>query len=209
MELTWHGLSCFRLRERNHATIVTDPYTDKLGLPELKLRADVVTISHAARGHSNLNAVSGVEHVIDGPGEFEIGAVFITGIATFHEETGARNVVYLFDFDGLTVAHLGDMQHVPTQKQIDALEQVNVLLVPVGGGNSLNAAQASEVVSMLEPNIVVPMHYELPGLKVELESVDRFLKELGISDVKEEDSLRISSTNLPEETETVLLVPKL
>lgn len=209
MELTWYGLSCFRITERKHSTVVTDPYSSKYGLADLKLKADVVTVSHAARGHNYLSAVSGREHVLDGPGEYEIGGVFVTGIATFHKQTGDRNVVFVFDFNGLTVAHLGDMQEVPTQKQIEALEQVNILLVPVGGGNSLNASQASELVSMLEPNIVVPMHYGLPGLKVNLDDVDRFLKEMGVTDVEEKSSLKISSSTFAEGTETVLLLPKI
>lgn len=98
---------------------------------------------------------------------------------------------------------------MPSQTEIEALEEVNVLLLPVGGGNSLNAAQASELVSMLEPNIVVPMHYKLPGLNLELDELDRFLKEMGVTDPTQEDSLKISLTNLPEETETVILTPKL
>lgn len=114
----------------------------------------------------------------------------------------------MFDYDGLTVAHLGDMQKVPTQTQIEALEEVSVLLLPVGGGNSLNAAQASELVSMIEPNIVIPMHYQLPNLSIELDAVDRFLKEMGVTEPKEESVLKISSGNLPEETEIILLTPR-
>ncbi|MDX1414528.1 MAG: MBL fold metallo-hydrolase [Candidatus Promineifilaceae bacterium] len=208
MELTWYGLSCFRVTERKYASIITDPYNRSTGLPELKLKADVVSVSHQAPGHNYVAAVSGKQHIIDGPGEYEIGGVFITGIATFHNDNNIRNVVYVFDFNGLTVAHLGDMQQVPTQKQIEALEQVNILLVPVGAGKSLNAAQAAELVSMLEPNIVIPMHYHQSQLKIELDHVDRFLKEMGVTDVKQETSLKISSSNLPEETETVILLPK-
>ncbi len=208
MEITWYGLSCFRLVERKHASVVTDPYGKTVGLPELKLRADIVTISHRARGHSHLSAVSGSKQVLNGPGEYEIGGVFITGIATFDKEDNGRNVLYVFDMGGLSVAHLGDLQQVPEQKDIEALGQVNVLLTPVGGGNSLNAAQAAELVSLLEPNIVVPMHYQLPGLKVDLEGVDRFLKEMGITEPREEASLKITASGLPLETETVLLKPK-
>ncbi len=208
MELTWYGLSCFRIAERKHATVVTDPYASGLGLPALKLRADVVTCSHDAKGHNNFKAVGGWKHAFTGPGEYETGNVFITGIATVKERKTTKNVIYVFDFNGLTIAHLGDMKEVPTQTQIEALEQVNVLLVPVGGGNSLNAAQASELVSMMEPNIVVPMHYKLPDLKLELETVDRFLKEMGITDPKEESSLKLNSGSLPEVTETVLLTPR-
>ncbi len=208
MELTWYGLSCFRITERKHATVVTDPYRQAYGLPELKLKGDIVSISHDAKGHNNIGAVSNRVHVLDGPGEYEMGGVFITGIATFDENNSTRNVVYVFDYMGLTVAHLGDVQQVPTQKQIESLEQVNILLVPVGGGLSLNAAQAAELVSMLEPNIVIPMHYQLPGMTTDLETVDRFLKEMGVTDVREESSLKVTSTNLPEETETVILQSK-
>ena len=209
MELTWYGMSCFRISERKQATVVTDPYDGALGLPPLKLRADVVTVSHDANGHNYVKGIQGWQYDLTGPGEYEIGGVFITGIATADDARATPNVIYLFDYEGLTIAHLGDMQKVPSQTQIEALELVNILLVPVGGGNSLNAAQASELVSMLEPNIVIPMHYHIPKLKLKLEGVDRFLKEMGVTDPKEESSLRISSTNLPEETETVLLTPRL
>lgn len=208
MELTWYGLSCFRITERKQATVVTDPYGNGLGLPELKLRGDVITISHQARGHSNLDAVSGASHVLTGAGEYEIGGVFITAISNYDKESDRRNVLYVFDYNGITVAHLGDIERVPTQKQIEALGLINVLLVPVGAGNSLNATQAAELVSILEPNIVVPMHYQMPNLKIELQEVDRFLKEMGVSDVKEESTLKITSTAFPEETETVILTPK-
>lgn len=208
MEITWYGLSCFRLVERKHATVVTDPYSKTIGLPELKLRADVITISHKAKGHSNVSAVSGSKQVLDGPGEYEIGGVFITAISTYRKSNADRNILYVFDMGGVTVAHLGDLQQVPEQKEIEALGQVNVLLTPVGGGNSLNAAQAAELVSILEPNIVVPMHYKIPGLKLDLDDVDRFLKEMGVTESREEASLKITSSSLPEETETVLLKPK-
>ncbi len=209
MELTWYGLSCFRISERKQATIVTDPYKAGLGLPALKLKADVITSSHDAPGHNNVNAIIGWQHALNGPGEYEIGNVFITAITTANEIEDKQNIIYLFDYEGLTIAHLGDMQSVPKQSQIEALEQVNILLVPVGGGNSLNAAQASEVVSMLEPNFVIPMHYHIPGLKLELENVERFLKEMGVTDPSEESSLKVNLGNLPEETETVLLIPKI
>ncbi len=210
MELTWYGLSCFRLSERNQDTIVTDPYNNGLvGLPALKLKADIVTISHQAEGHNNLRAVSGYKHALTGPGEYEIGGIFITGISTTLTPDSRRNVLYLFDYGDLTVAHLGDIARVPSQAQIEALGQVNVLLLPVGSGNSLNAVQAAELVSLLEPNIVVPMHYQVPGLQLDLEGPERFLKEMGLSHVNEESSLKISASNLPEETRIVLLAPKI
>jgi L-ascorbate metabolism protein UlaG (beta-lactamase superfamily) len=206
MEINWYGMSCFRITERKHATIVTDPYAADMGLGELKLKADVVTISHDALGHNFTQAVSGMEHVLDGPGEYEIGSVFITGISTSSKSRKFNNIIYVFDYDGLTVAHLGDIGAVPSQKQIEDLEMVNVLLVPVGAGSSLNAARAAELVSMIEPNIVIPMHYELPGLKPTLDPLEKFLKEMGATDAKVAPSLKVSSADsLPEETEVVIL----
>lgn len=209
MEITWYGLSCFRLTERNLATIVTDPYDGSLGLPPLKLRGDVATISHDAQGHNYAAAVSGVQHKLTGPGEYEIGGVFITGVATNFDAKAKQNVLFMFDYEGLTIAHLGDMTKVPTQTQIEDLEQVNVLLVPVGGGGGLNAAQSAELVSLLEPNIVIPMHYKIPELNLKLDDVERFLKEMGITKPQEESSLKVTAGGLPEETQVVLLTPRL
>lgn len=210
MEITWYGLSCFRITERKLATVVTDPYSPSIGLGDLKLKGDVITVSHDADGHNYQRAVSGSEHTLDGPGEYEIGGVFITGIATPSKDGKFNNAIFVFDYDGFTVAHLGDIGSVPSQKQIEDLELVNVLLVPVGDGSSLNAARAAELVSMIEPNIVVPMHYKLPNLKIKLDGVDRFLKEMGVTDPKEVDSLKITSaSDLPEQGEVVLLTPKL
>lgn len=208
MELTWYGLSCFRLSDRGQATVITDPYYSKVGLPSLKLKADVVTVSHEGTGHNNLAAVSGYSHALTGPGEYEIGGVFINGLSTAQRPEDRPNVVYVFDYGGLTVAHLGDMAQVPTQTQIESLELINVMLVPVGGGNSLNASQAAELVSMLEPNVVVPMHYATPGLKLPLDGVERFLNEMGVTEVQQETSLRLTTSRLPEETEVVVLTPR-
>ncbi len=208
MDITWYGHSCFRITERNFLSIVTDPFDESLGYPMPKLKADIVTISHNAPGHNNLAAVKGFRRVIDGPGEYEIGGVFIIGVATYDHrlENPRRNVVYVLDFDNLTVAHLGDLDHVPSQSMVDALGSIDVALVPVGGGGALSSSQAAEVVSLLEPSIVVPMHYQTDALRgMELDPVDRFLKEMGINSYQEEPLLRVSSNNLPEQTQVVIL----
>ncbi|MBI2976631.1 MAG: MBL fold metallo-hydrolase [Chloroflexi bacterium] len=211
MEITWYGHSCFRLTERGLATIVTDPYNDSIGYDVPRLKADIVTVSHEAPGHNNVEAVKGAR-LITSPGEYEIGGVFITGIPTQRpgdrkkkDEANGKNTLYLFDFDGLTVAHLGDLDHVPTQAQIEDLGAVTVALVPVGGGGGLNAAQAAEVISLIEPYIVVPMHYKTPDTKLKLDPLSKFLKEMGLSTVKTEESLTVKKGSLPEETHVAVL----
>jgi len=211
MEITWYGHSCFRLTERNFATVVTDPFDNKsIGYSSLKLRSDIVTVSHDAPGHNNTDAVKGTSHVIDGAGEFEIGGVFITGVQTDGarkkgKEEGADNTVYVFDYDGITVAHLGDLKQVPTQSEIELFGTVNVALVPVGGGGGLNAAKAAEVISLLEPNLVIPMHYSTPATKLSLDELNKFLKEMGLSKLDAQPSLKVTRSSLPSETHVVVL----
>ncbi len=209
MEITWYGHSCFRLTERNYATVVTDPYdSKKIGYEPLKLKAEIVTLSHDAPGHNYSDAVKGSTHVLTGPGEFEIGSVFITAVQTDSagkKKDKVRNTVYVFDYDGITVAHLGDLQQIPTQSEIELLGTVNVALIPVGGGNSLNAAKAAEVVSMLEPNLVIPMHYATPDSKVSLDAINKFIKEMGLSKPESQPLLKVSRSGLPDETHVVVL----
>lgn len=210
MEINWYGHSCFRLTERGMATVVTDPYDNTaVGFKPLKLRGEIVTVSHEAPGHSFVKSVQGRSRVINGPGEFEIGGVFITGVQTNQKSKRTanepRNTLYVFDYDGVTVAHLGDLQLVPSQTEIESLGGVNVVLVPVGGGKSLNASKAAEVVSLLEPGIVIPMHYQVPESKIKLAPLSRFLKEMGVGKIDPVPSLKITRTSVPTEARVVVL----
>lgn len=210
MEITWYGHSCFRLTERGMATVVTDPYDNaSTGYAPLKLKADIVTVSHDAAGHNNSKVVKDTAHVITGPGEYEIGGVFITAVQTNGNSKNGngelRNTLYVFDFNGIMVAHLGDLKRIPSQKEVEALGAVNVALVPVGSGGGLNAAKAAEVISLLEPKIVIPMHYATKDVKIELDSLDKFLKEMGLSASEPEKSLKVTRSGLPQETRVVVL----
>jgi L-ascorbate metabolism protein UlaG (beta-lactamase superfamily) len=210
MEIVWYGHSCFRLTERNMATVVTDPYDhNSAGYEPLKLKADIVTVSHEAPGHNYVAAVKGKTRLITGPGEYEIGGVFITGVQTNghskRTDEEPRNTLYVFDYDGITVAHLGDLRRVPTQMEIEALGTVNVALVPVGGGGGLSAAKAAEVVSVIEPGIVIPMHYGTPDSLIKLAPLSKFMKEMGLGSVDAVDSLKVSRGSIPEETRVVVL----
>lgn len=208
MEITWYGHSCFRLRDRS-ATVITDPYDKTIGYSLPRVRADVVTVSHDHHDHNHVPGIKDNPKVISGPGEYEIKGVFITGIPTFHDRRGGkdrgRNTVYLFEFEDLTVCHLGDLGHVPTQTQVETLSNIDLLLIPVGAVSTINAAQAAEVVSLLEPMIVIPMHYKTPALALKLDPVTRFLKEMGVKPPTPLESLKVTRPTLPEETQVVLL----
>ncbi len=208
MDITWYGHACFRLRDKG-ATVVTDPYDQSIGYTLPKVRADIVTVSHNHADHNYASGIKGTPKVVDGPGEYEIKGVFITGIATFHDrKKGAQrgcNTVFLFEFDGLTICHLGDLGHVPTQTQVEALSDADILLIPVGGVSTIGAPQAAEVISLLEPKIVIPMHYKTKALTIKLASVNGFLLEMGLKKLTAQESLKVTAGTLPEETQVVLL----
>jgi L-ascorbate metabolism protein UlaG (beta-lactamase superfamily) len=209
MHMTWYGHSCFRLRGRS-GTVVTDPYGDELGYSLPRLRADIVTVSHDHPDHASVKAIRGNPKIIDGPGEYEIKGVFVIGIPSYYEDSpkqpGVRNTVFLLDLDGVTVCHLGDMRRVPTQTQIEELGNVDVLLIPVGGGSTLGPAKAAEVVSLLEPKVVVPMHYGTSLLKgLKLQPVSQFLREMGLKEVAPVDKVNITKSALPSEAQVMVM----
>lgn len=212
MDVTWYGHACFRIKDRT-ATVVMDPYHKSIGLSLPSLKANIVTVSHDHPGHSNTKAVKGRPFIIDGPGEYEVSNVFVTGIRTFHDARAGKergkNTVFLVDMDGLTICHLGDLGHLPKQSQVEALGDIDVLLVPVGGVDSLRASQAAEVISLMEPKIVIPMHYRLKDLAFKLDPVTKFFKELGLTSAEEQEVLKVSKSALPSETQIVVLRPKL
>ena len=190
-------------------TLVADPYGDTLGLSMGNVRASVVTVSNSHPNHSNARAVSGDPFIIEGPGDYEIGNFYVTGLATPHdvgkEELGV-NTVYVVTVEGVTVCHLGDLSQPMAAPLVQRLGQPDVLFVPAGGICTISAAQASEVVGQLSPKIVVPIHYSTGELTTaEVEPVDVFLAEMGATEVSSEPSLSVSETTLPRDLQLVLL----
>lgn len=211
MDIVWHGHACFRLRGRD-TTVVTDPYDRSLGFPPLRLTADVVTISHPDAHHGSLESVQAAgERLrrVDGPGEYEVAGALIEGVATYRDKqrgtTRGKNTAYVIHLDDLSVCHLGAIGHTLSSSQIEAMKDADILLVPVGGGGALDGAEAAEVVSQLEPRIVIPMYYGTPAIP--LESVERFCKELAVTEAAVQPRLAITRSGLSDETRVVLLAP--
>jgi L-ascorbate metabolism protein UlaG (beta-lactamase superfamily) len=211
LDVTWLGHGCFRLRGRN-AAVVTDPYPPSIGLKLQRLDADLVTISHEHENHSYTQVVRDAAYEIRGPGEYEVAGVSVIGVPTYHDaEKGAkrgRNTIYLIEIDDVNVCHLGDLGHRLDDADAEAISSADVLLVPVGGRSAINAAQAAEVVRQLEPRYVIPMHYAIPGLKVELDSVDRFLKEMAVTAAEPQPKLSVQRSSGEYETKVVVLEPR-
>jgi L-ascorbate metabolism protein UlaG (beta-lactamase superfamily) len=212
MDIIWSGYSCFRLKGKNN-TVVTDPTPPGLGYTLDTSPADIITLSHQHPDHSFTGSTAGNPRVISRPGEYEIRNVLIIGIPSYHDaENGARlgkNTIFVIEIDDITVCHLGDLGHPLSAKQIEEIGNVDVLLVPVGGGDTIGGSQAAGLVRAMEPKIVIPMHYKTPTLTKELETVDKFLKEMGISEAVPLPKLVLNKSTLPLATQVTLLNPSI
>jgi L-ascorbate metabolism protein UlaG (beta-lactamase superfamily) len=208
MDITWLGYSCFRLKGKN-STVITDPFPPELGYSINKPNADIVTVSHNHRNHAYTETVQGNPRIIYRPGEYEIGGVLIIGISAFHDaENGAalgKNNVFAIEIDDITICHLGDLGQPLSAKQIEEIGNIDVLLIPVGGVTTITAAQAAALVRSIEPKIVVPMHYKTPTLTRELETVDKFLKEMGLTEIAPQPKITFNKSNLPLTTQVMVL----
>jgi L-ascorbate metabolism protein UlaG (beta-lactamase superfamily) len=191
--------------------VVTDPFPPSIGLKLSRLEADLVTVSHEHDNH-NYTQVVREAYEIHGPGEYEVAGISVIGVPTYHDaEKGAkrgRNTVYLIEIDDVRICHLGDLGHRLDDSEAEAISSPDVLLVPVGGRSAINAAQAAEVVRQLEPRFVVPMHYAIPGLKLELDPIDRFLKEMGVTVSEPQPKLSVQASSGEYETKVIVLEPK-
>ena len=207
MEISWLGHSCFLLRGKN-VTLITDPFSPQLGHSLGKINAPIVTISHNHPGHNYAEGVGGNPYVVRGPGEYEISDVLITGVASYHDnkrgQERGRNTIYVIHMDDLIICHLGDLGHILQEEQLEEVADADVLLIPIGGQNTINASQAAEVISQVEPHIIIPMDYQLPTGDAP-NPLDKFCREMGIEAINTQPKLSITRSSLPAETQVVIL----
>ncbi|MFZ5366265.1 MAG: MBL fold metallo-hydrolase [Patescibacteria group bacterium] len=215
MEISYLGHSSFKIRGKT-TTLVTDPYSSEMtGLKFPKVEADILTISHEHEDHNKKELVLGSPFVISGPGEYEVKNVSIFGISSFHDskegsERG-QNTIYLIEIDGIRICHLGDLGHKLSDLALQELNGVDILFVPVGGIFTLGPRQGAEVISQLEPKIVIPMHYNFPGLNPSVfgktQTLDDFLHEMG-EKAQVLPKLTVTGDKLPEEMQIIVLERK-
>jgi L-ascorbate metabolism protein UlaG (beta-lactamase superfamily) len=206
MEITWLGHSCFRIRAKE-ATVVTDPCDKSSGYSLGRPTADLVTISCDDPAHNAAGAVAGDPRVVNRPGEYEIAGASLAGITTWRgkDKTDGRNVSYVIELEDVRIGHLGGIGHVPTSDQVEEMGAVDILFVPVGGGGAIDATTAAETVNLLEPKLVIPMHFQTDVDKHKLDPVDRFLKEMGAKATERHAKLAVTRSSLPDETQVLVL----
>lgn len=210
MDVTWLGHDCVRLRGRER-TVLMDPCAKSTGYSIGKQTADIVTVSRRDPEHAFLEALSSSPRVLDAPGEYEIGGVLLNGVQTAgHGKSKdgaahAKNVAFVVELDDVRVCHLGDLDHVPSQELLEELSDIDLLLLPVGGHGALDAAAAAELISQLQPRLVAPLRYKTDLSAQELDPLEPFIKQLGRGAQDAQAKLSITRSNLPEDTQVVVL----
>lgn len=213
MEIAWLSHACFQLRGKN-VTLITDPYSPQQGthLQLSKLNPAIVTLSH---NHSDFTPVTeGNPYIVRGPGEYEISDVLITGVASYRDnkqgQEHGRNTIYVIHIDDVVVCHLGELGHTLTDEQLEEVADADVLLIPIGGDHVLNAPQAMEVISQVEPRIVIPMHYSAQAQTPDgvSEALNKFCREMGVKTMNTQPKMTVTRTSIPSEMQVVLLTPR-
>lgn len=215
MDIFYSGHSSFRLKGKT-ATVVTDPFDPKMvGFKYPSTEADIVTISHDHDDHNKADLIKADPKIISGPGEYEIKEVTILGFPSFHDskkgEERGKNTIYVFEIDGIRVCHLGDLGEKLSETLIEALGEIDVLLIPVGGTYTIGSREAVELVQDIEPSYVLPMHFLADGMNKtsfeKLEPVDPFLREVGLT-VEKMPKLSIKKEEIDTEVQKVILLER-
>lgn len=202
IEITYLGRNCFRLKGRD-SSVITDPCPPNSGFSLGKQTADVVTISRRDDpGYSYSEAIGGSPMVLDAPGEYEISGILVTGIATKAAD-GSRNVVFISEIDGIRVGHMG----LAATANLEDFKDVDVLLLPVGGGAGPAPNVAADMMTKIEPRIAIPMNYKAGGEKLDLLPLENFIKETGTRP-EPQPKINVSRSGLPNDLTVMVLEPK-
>lgn len=211
MNVKWLGRACFLLESARGLHVLTDPFDDTVGYPPPNITVDVVTVSHQHFDHNAVELLPGNPVVVEGDGNHIARGIAFKGIATYHDqEQGALrgpNTVFVFEIDLIRICHLGDLGHLLSAEQVQAIGRVDLLLIPVGGTYTIDAEEAYEIVSALKPRTVVPMHYKANERETRISGEEPFTRLF--PDVQRADGLVMDENAMPDGTSVVVLNPGL
>ena len=188
--------------------MLIDPFSKDIGLKPPRIKDDLVLVTHKHYDHNNVGGANPEAMIIDGPGEYEKQGIYIRGILSYHDKEQGKerglNTIYIIKIENILVCHMGDFGQATFEEgQIDDIGDVDILMLPVGGKYTINYKEAVGVVGKIEPKIIIPMHYKVKDLKLDIDGSDKFIKEMGLKPEKV-DKYKIVQKNLP--TEEVKLV---
>ncbi|NQU99650.1 MAG: MBL fold metallo-hydrolase [Parcubacteria group bacterium] len=211
MRISWHGQSCFKLQGKD-VILVTDPPSKEVGISSPRTKADIVTISHNHLSHNNVEKIKEEPEIIDTPGEYNIKGVNIYGISSFHDnEKGEKlgpNNIFVIEMEKIKVCHLGDLGHKLSDTQVEMIDGIDILMIPVGETNLISMKKVIEIINTIEPKIIIPMHYKVEGLENKLSPLSKFTDEMSLKSKKAIPKLVIKHKDLPTTESEVIILEK-
>ena len=204
MIITYYGISCFKV-QNGETVLFIDPFAKESGLTPPRGQATIVLSTNTDPNHSNIDAFAGDPFIITAPGEYEMKGIFIQGISTTNKSNPQKNSCFVIEWDDIVFCHLGNIGKKDFTEDVqEAIGNPDILFVPVGGENSLDAEEAAAVTSKISPRIVIPMHYHTDSVKISLDKPSLFIKEVGDENAKPEEKFVFKKKDLPQE-ETKLI----
>lgn len=205
IQIRWHGHSCFEIT--NDVTLVTDPHDGKsIGIPAPVVEGDIILVSHDHYDHNSVKSVEkGGSKVVKDERKRTIFNVDIKGIKTYHDENSGEirgeNIIFKFLIDGVRFCHLGDLGHKIEDGIVEKIGTVDILFIPVGGNFTIDSDDALEIIKLIKPTIIVPMHYKIGGLSLPIDTIDKFLEKSNFKILKVGNEIDFEKVDIPKETE--------
>lgn len=189
MQIQYYGHSCFKIttkpggRATEDIILFFDPFGKELGIRPPQGQADIIFVSHQHPNHNNISAIKGDPVIVETPGEYAVKGINVVGVDSFHDNVEGtekgRSTIYILEAEELKICHLGDLGCDLTGKQLEEIDGVDILFIPVGGTSTIDGKKAAELVRKIEPAIIIPMHYKTTGSAAEIEDEKKFCNEMG------------------------------
>jgi L-ascorbate metabolism protein UlaG (beta-lactamase superfamily) len=221
MQIYWHGYSSVRIESKNGekaCVLVTDPFENEASIRFPRtIDPDVIVLGHQDRKRFALEGVGQHPFIISDPGEYEVKGVFVNGIQDEKAGPSAplgagygveRPLIHRIYSEGMSIAFIGSLKRKPTDTELERLENIDILLISVGGGEAYDAETASDVISIVEPRVVVPLNFAIPGIKAKLGTVEQFCKHLGVCKREDMTKLKVQKKDLPPEDMLVAVLER-
>src|SRR4030043_155067 len=209
MKIKYLAHAAFLITSEKGTRIITDPYETSDGLKHsaIKETADIVTVNHEHGDHNNIAAVAGKPKIVKA--SEEVKGINIKAVATAHDDKGGsqrgKNTIFCFNVDGINVGHAGDLGHELTDDQVKAIGKVDVLMVPVGGFFTIDAATATKVCDQLKPKVIIPMHFKTEKLDFPISGVEAFLKDKNNATRSNDSEIEFKAGKLPAAAQIIVL----
>lgn len=202
MRIEWIGHACFKMTAQDGTVVITDPYDESVGIEMLPLKADLITMSHEHHDHCEMSMIVGNPVIARGPQLAQVGSVTVRAVNSWHDDAQGKlrgfNTVRIFSIDGLKLVHMGDQGCMPDEDVLEAIADADVMLIPVGGTYTVDAAGAKAIIDCAKPKCIIPMHVKTAHCPYPIAKADAFLALMGAQNAEPVSALELAEGHVPQ-----------